>query len=212
MSHISGNIGSNPREGKKSSGSGLFVRFLFGFFGAVCRYTPLPMDIKDRFPDFDRLMDTHRNTGPPPEPLCKFGPGGDFVSYWPGGHGGLPRPAAGALGSLLSRLAELIRNSNPAAEMPASHNQHPADTEDRKHDDDRPNGIDAASVATAESDSPFSGEPMLFAHDCRTGKRTAHKPKHRIRAHRRAAKKGASASIPGQGTLFEIDFKGAKTA
>jgi hypothetical protein len=70
----------------------------------------------------------------------------------------------------------------------------------------------SATVAHIEDGGGFSGEPMLFANDSGTGVRIRYKPKHRIRAHRTASKKRHAVGIAGQGSLFEIDFRSAKTA
>jgi hypothetical protein len=70
-----------------------------------------------------------------------------------------------------------------------------------------------ASPAPASSDGgALSGEPMLFPNLRRDGVRIEHKPKHRLRAHHRAAKKGSALRFAQQGTLFDVDFASAKIA
>jgi hypothetical protein len=57
-----------------------------------------------------------------------------------------------------------------------------------------------------------SDQPGLFTDDWRAGGTIKHKPHYSIRAHRAVAKKRTCFRPGGQGTLFEADFKGAKTA
>jgi len=96
------------------------------------------------------------------EPLCRVGPGGDFVSLWPA--------------------------------------------------ENQPNSNCTTPIRVVKGDCRFSGEPMLFADDWLTGVRVCHKSKHSIRTYSRAAKKKSSHDSSGQGSLFEADFKSAKTA
>jgi hypothetical protein len=78
-------------------------------------------------------------------------------------------------------------------------------------------GAYAAAGSVAKHNCGLSEEPGLFADDWRAGAAAKHKPGNRIRAHRTVAKKRASIGTTvsfdeSQGTLFELDFKGAKTA
>jgi hypothetical protein len=78
-------------------------------------------------------------------------------------------------------------------------------------------GAYAAAGPVAEHNRGVSDQPGLFADDWRAGAAVKHKPNNRIRTHRTTAKKracvGSAVSFDqGQGTLFELDFKGAKTA
>jgi hypothetical protein len=107
------------------------------------------------------------------EPVCKFGPGGDFVSFWPA-----------------EKEREEYAAKNGGFEEPS----HPAPD------------------STIKGDSQFSGEPMLFADDWRVGAAVRHKPKHGIRAHHRTATKRATVQFPRQGSLFNANFKSAKSA
>jgi len=99
-------------------------------------------------------------------PVCKFGPGGDFVSIWPERFAGLYQPG-------------------------------PAYT-----------GVAAGD----EGDGRLPAQPMLFADDFRTAGANQHKPKRRIRAYRRAAKKKVHLEFSRQGSLFAADAHCAKTA
>jgi len=157
----------------------------------------------------------YRKTDDNNQPLCRFGPGGDFVTNWPAEK---PEPAGEAensLTKLLARLSEIINSlvgadlseadtgfsgrmsfikEGSRYEVKASAVEQPADT---------------SPDATAKSDRRVPAEPMLFADDCGAGRSSKHSPKHRVRAHRRAKKKASSLSIAGQGTLFELNVQSA---
>jgi hypothetical protein len=70
----------------------------------------------------------------------------------------------------------------------------------------------AKAIAAATSGRAFSAEPMLFPDPGGNGVRIKHKPKHRIRAYRRVAKKGSTVRFAEQGSLFESQYRSAKTA
>lgn len=179
------------------------------------------MDTNNRFTDADERRELLGHRYDPTEPLCKFGPGGDFVSFWP------PKPGMkpSSLTTLLNKLAHLAAAApapNPQTHEPQTTpapGQHTrqiiASREEfenaaRHNPDDRP--TDAAPATIINGDSIFSRQPMLFPDDSRTRRRAEHKPKHRLRAHHRTAKKRPAPRLTGQGTLFEADFKSAKTA
>ena len=121
------------------------------------------------------------------EPVCRFGPGGDFISVWPS------EPQRFSLASknipfrkeILEYTAGTTRANGPAYPAPAT---------------------------VIKGDSLFPDEPMLFTDDWRVGLRAGHKPKHHIRAYRRAVKKRPALVLAGQGSLFDANFKSAKTA
>lgn len=134
-----------------------------------------------------RKMNTEKRTRI--GPVCKFGPGGDFVSVWPRQLKPLFRRSQSRLvrllGSMGGTIAELFDSEFSTVQIES---------------------------AGAEGGGGVSSEPMLFADDWRAGRQIRHKPKHRIRAYRRAAKKRAAVEFSGQGTLFEADGKSTKTA
>jgi hypothetical protein len=148
------------------------------------------------------------------EPLCKFGPGGDFVSAWEPKPSERAQVAAKLLDSAVEALAAAFGLKR------ATHLSCPDEQTDRhteKQKDAIENGTahdstDAASAPAPADDSTFSAEPLLFPDLVRNGIRIKHKPKHRIRASRRAAKKGSAFRIPKQGSLFEGQFPRAKIA
>ena len=154
------------------------------------------------------------------EPLCKFGPGGDFVAAWE------PEPSerletlARLIGSTVDALAAAFGLKRFGVNAPLSSNVYP--NEPTVLDMEKPNdaienstardSTDAASAPAFADDSTFSAEPLLFPDLVRNGIRIKHKPKHHIRASNRAAKKGAAFRIPKQGSLFEGQLAGAGIA
>jgi hypothetical protein len=133
------------------------------------------------------------------EPVCRFGPGGDFTSSWPPQSQPLKKQPV----KLLSQLNEIITTLLGSASK-----------ENLNYVVESSAGKPAYSSPTAaiKSDSRFSGWPLLFPDDCRIGLGADNKPKHHIRAYRRTAKKRPAISFAGHGSLFETNFKSAKTA
>ena len=153
------------------------------------------------------------------EPLCKFGPGGDFVAVWEPKPSERPDAPARLLGSAV--LSSAFRVLRHAARRTKNENNlcpnEPTVRNTEKPNDEIENSTardstDAAPAPAPASGGPFSGEPLLFPDLSRNGIRIKHKPKHRIRASRRVAKKGAAFRIPKQGSLFEGQFTRARIA
>ena len=144
------------------------------------------------------------------EPICRFGPGGDFVSVWPPQSQPLKKQPA----KLLSRLNEIITSLIGSTSKENLEYVVESSTGKSAGGRDFAMGEPAYSTPTAaiKSDSRFSGRTLLFADDCRTGFGTDNKPKHNIRAYRRTAKKRPVISFADHGSLFEANFKSAKTA
>jgi hypothetical protein len=155
-------------------------------------------------------------------PVCRFGPGGDYESVWPGEwmeQAAQPKNAIGRLLDVIAGMTDVLRGGNRCVEVTG-----PIDIEQENksyESDERGAGIRRGAYAAAGSDAKHnrgvSNQPGLFADDWRAGAAANHKPNNRIRAHRAASKKSASigSTVPfdkSQGTLFELDFQGAKTA
>ena len=142
------------------------------------------------------------------EPVCKFGPGGDFVSVWPPQSSELPQPSSNSLTKLLTSLREII-----AASLGSDFNTAPKESLEYAVENNKAHKpAYPPTTAAAKSDLLLSGQPMLFPDHCRISLRTDHKPKHHIRASHRTAKKRPPLCLSGQGSLFEPDRKSAKTA
>jgi len=152
------------------------------------------------------------------EPLCKFGPGGDFVAVWEPKPSEYPDALLRLLGSAIDALAAVFGLKSAGANMHLNSNicppkgvprtNEPTELYREKPKDAIENSTardstDAASTPAPANSGRFPGEPLLFPDLGRNGIRIKHKPKHRIRASRRTAKKGAAFRIPKQGSLFE---------
>lgn len=158
------------------------------------------------------------------ESVCKFGPGGDFVSVWPGESEPSSQPAKDGLSRLLVTLGEIISSLlgsgvRPQAPGPRSLKYRIIDPKEKSGYTAKIAELDKPAYspvrqrqATAKSNSLLSIEPRLFTDDWRAGIRAGRKPKHRIRAFRRTVKKRHAAVLSEQGSLFETNFKSAKTA
>ncbi len=156
------------------------------------------------------------------EPLCRFGPGGDFVRGWPPQlegqthllHSGLGRVLA-SLSLIINKLRhqEQFETGAAVVEGPSSGFSGAAAITELSTENDHDEGtIDPETDSIATSNSEFSVEPLLFADDIRVGVRIGHKPKHHVRAHRRASKKRHGIGISGQGSLFDANGQSARIA
>lgn len=157
------------------------------------------------------------------EPLCKFGPGGDFAVAWQ------PEPPgtfemSNRLGRLLSAAFEVIvvilGFKRTAARVSWRNNARSSEVIDYDREKVKNAAEDsrlrdtahAPATAVAEDSGAVSGEQMLFPYPGGDGVRIKHKPKHGIRTYRRAAKKRSAVRFGEQGSLFESQFKSTKTA
>ncbi len=137
-------------------------------------------------------------------PVCKFGPGGDFVSIWPERFAGLYEPLMGEPGRhRLARLREAL------AGVIGLTTEKTAEMERSGYASDGSRTAYAGVAAGTEGGGRLRGQAMLFADDSRAA---GHKSKHRVRAYRRAAKKRAALEFGKQGSLFTADSHCAKTA
>ena len=156
------------------------------------------------------------------EPLCKFGPGGDFEVVWE------PEPPEvfemNRLLRLLSAAFEVLvfilgfrRTAAHVLCKDAAYSSEVIDFDREKASNAGQNSKSrnpayAPATAVADNGGAFSAEPMLFPDLGGIGIRVKPKPKHRIRTYRRAAKKGAALRFVEQGSLFEAQFRSARTA
>ena len=155
------------------------------------------------------------------EPLCKFGPGGDFVTNWPEGNYKRRERIDNPLGRVLGAIADIIGATvkpeliselthKPDIKRLINANTESEDKASAAPKTSQPNH--AETISGTKADSTIRGEPMLFADDRGTGRRVRRKPNHRIRAHRRTAKKRSSDKSSGQGTLFDLNAKSQSAA
>ncbi len=150
------------------------------------------------------------------QPLCKFGPGGEYVYNWPGENDALATAGKNPLGRILSALAQIIgatincellsefQSAADAEIKNAVKGKLPKEkTESANKKPPKPNY--STTIRGAKANKTFPAQPMLFADNGRTGRRVRNKPANRLRAHRRTSRKKAACKIKGQGTLFEIN-------
>jgi len=152
------------------------------------------------------------------DPLCKFGPGGDFVKDWSVGRVKLTETDKNPVSTILAMIAGMLGTAVRAEilmeeaepEKTGNCDFGKEKTSGAGKQRNIPNHTEAARRAKA--DSELRKEPMLFSDDRGIGTTVGHKPKYRIRTCRRSSRKGASDSVKGQGTLFEINGAGQSAA
>ena len=153
-----------------------------------------------------RRLDTIDN-----QPLCKFGPGGDFTASWPGKKS-LTDQHSNSLTRVLSTVAEIfgaVINPEIMTEMEndviAEANILTKIAEQKiagKYESTNTTD-NTKTVCSASSDTTVRKEKLLFGDDCGVSKQTKRKSNHRIRTHRRTARKRTAGWQKGQGSLFE---------
>ncbi len=138
-------------------------------------------------------------------PVCKFGPGGDFIRSWPKEYS---PENAGPITSVLMRINKLLGTINKQPDALIIAHKGNADVITAQND----RTAHAASNATAKNHNDILGQTLLFTDDNRACQTAQLKPKYNIRASRRAAKKGFACRFPAQRALFETDQSSVKTA
>jgi hypothetical protein len=130
------------------------------------------------------------------QPVCRFGPGGDFVSIWPETLE-FQLPSQNRLLKMFAYLNEII-----AGVLGSEFN--------------RPSTAAAKAqpipVVRFDQSRKSQAQSMLFPDDSRIGLRAAHKPRLRIRACRRTTKKRPLIDLGEQNLLFAAELKIARTA
>lgn len=151
-------------------------------------------------------------------PLCRFGPGGDFVSYWPKGSGeSYPQSYESNLTKIIERLSQIISGviqSRPDVKVTFADAEATIlqKTQNERTIIAKPKNKKQSHSATNSaslSDKKVSGQQLLFADDWGAGERAGHKPKHNVRAHRRASKKRVSFKWHRQSSLFGAELRSA---
>jgi hypothetical protein len=148
------------------------------------------------------------------DPICKFGPGGDFVSEWPVRGNKSPIAMENPLSKVLATIAEMIGTKIPP-ELLTVKDVKPdtsikklikSNLEKEKQPGEKSSRTNnASSTAGTKANSKLRGQPMLFSdvrRACRTVRRKSH---YRIRTYRSSSRKRTSQQFKGQGTLFEIN-------
>jgi hypothetical protein len=145
-------------------------------------------------------------------PLCKFGPGGDYVSTWPGNGKSYSEKNNNALSKVLSTVASILGAVIKADMLSEMETQVETEAaiiaklaEDKiagKYEQPEPTDNTTSTCGT-KSDSLLRKEPLLFGDDCGISNTAKRKSNHRVRTHRRTTRKKAAQWDKGQGTLFE---------
>lgn len=144
------------------------------------------------------------------EPVCKFGPGGDYVKHYPGDYG--KSPFINSLGQLLSRISGILSTAaaGPLQE-PIALTPNPKDSSYAVTLEPF-SSSDPSSASDSSSDSRSPSQLWLFTNNQRAVENSGHKSKHRVRAYRRIAKKRAAHQDHSQGSLFEANSFSRRTA
>ena len=155
------------------------------------------------------------------EPVCRFGPGGEYSYAWPDKEQDSAKYQT-SLMKVLATLRDILYatlssgaepnysvcesavNTNRTKLLEKGFTQYvPASGEKKPH---------TTTITNIKSHSRVSGQQLLFTDNSRISIGSVGKQKHRLRTHHRATKKRASHSFTGEGSLFDPDFKSAKTA
>jgi hypothetical protein len=162
------------------------------------------------------------NNNFPIDPLCRFGPGGDFTSVWPQDKLDISHPQENVLSKVLGSIAEIMEAVlTPEMQDGSIEITYPKVTSRRiifpkgqlkNAEIYEPKTTHAQTTTALKDNSQLSGQPMLFPDDYGISDTTGHKQKHRVRTPGRIKKKKAPVSIFGQGSLFEDNLQSAKTA
>ena len=155
----------------------------------------------------------------PLESLCQFGPGGDFAFAWSSDQSPSQRNVIACLGQALLGMVGavfgLYGDKDLAISDFDSKTSLHGSSKEPAHAELNTQSVSsspAASTADSRSHIRFPAESRLFPDDGGVGTRINPKPKHRVRTHGRTPRQRISHDLPGQGTLFEVDFSRARTA
>jgi len=166
-------------------------------------------------------------------PVCRFGPGGDYVNDWPVKKNQPPVPESNPLGKVLALIADVMGTAisgelmiqaqdKPYVGTGGKVKQIQVDTQkpnnskltkEKSDPTDEPDHTNYTTTTAGAKDScPVTKEPMLFTDDCRGSRGAKRKPHHRIRAYRRTGRKRPARKIQGQASLFEVDAQSQSAA
>jgi len=148
-------------------------------------------------------------------PICRFGPGGNFINDWP--YRKTSKASRQPIGSVLKTIAtmlddviteELLHSSTIEKISLAIQN---ADMEE-KIDNDKSDKFDASPIAGTEANRMLQKEPMLFDNISGACGPTGYKSANSIRAYRRSKRKRPAFGQTWQGSLFDSHEQSAKVA
>jgi hypothetical protein len=151
-------------------------------------------------------------------PVCRFGPGGDFVTDWPYTVSKkLRRPIASLLKTIAKMLdavitEELLNSSTLEKINLAINGSNLTIDSENEIDADKSDESNAPAASGIKAGGQLQTQPMLFDNASGIGGPAGHKPNHSVRAHRRVKRKRTAFSQPWQGSLFESYPQSAKVA
>jgi len=154
-------------------------------------------------------------------PVCKFGPGGDFVWRWPRQGSLNLMHYGGRLNRIIALLDEMVKImlgsqlesfgsaqiDKAATVAEAIHRLGGSQFADETDESGRP--VFTPAIAVVRNGRRVLQQPMLFADNYSKVRR---KSKIRNRSYQKSAKKKVSCDRPGQGSLFETNLRGARIA
>jgi len=145
------------------------------------------------------------------QPLCKFGPGGDFTRDFSLPVNDAEQDSEITIAKVLSAITDII-GAAVSTETPAEmQNRTQAETpsykiavmEKLKVEPKKSKPGNTPATRGSKRCRRVRGQAMLFSDDSRDSRRAKRKPNNRIRAHRRTSRKKIAHQFKGQGTLFE---------
>jgi hypothetical protein len=154
-------------------------------------------------------------------PVCRFGPGGDFVEDWPSQASSKQTDSIAEILKVLAKMLDitittkLLQNSTIDKINLAINNADSSNLTVNKEgtlDTQKPTEPDAAAVGSAEAHRKLSEKQMLFDNASGTGGIAGHKQNHGVRTHRRVKRKRTPFSTFRQGSLFEPYYESSKVA
>ncbi|MFC1738502.1 hypothetical protein ACFL1G_05570 [Planctomycetota bacterium] len=150
-----------------------------------------------------------------PEPVCRFGPGGDFVLGWPVNNYQPALISGVPLINLIKSIAQTTTtllspelSPEPAASQASAKQQQYT----RQITGYEFKNIKPGRTTSTGKNTLYAGKQLLLPDFSSAYVRNCHKPKRRYRIRQTTAEKNTSFVIPGQGSLFEEDLQSAKTA
>jgi len=158
------------------------------------------------------------------EPICRFGPGGEYSYNWPDMYAGSNKRSPNSLAKLLETIGEIINTvmgndlyitSTVASIKCPQTNEVVCRKEKIEYAVKNSNSDQPAYTQTTtviKSNSPIPIQQLLFTDDYGTGEPDEYKQKHHIRTHKRAAKKRAGVTMHGQSSLFGDNTQIARSA
>ena len=167
------------------------------------------------------MEDRNKNTDGRDIPICRFGPGGDYVDDWPLKIDYTPQIDAGPIGKLLEHIACFmgvnveglndIPNGSETIELSTKQVKNKDDIKEPSHEPAM--ASNAQTNTNSANHSRYTEQPTLFYDSRPTRKSAGQKPKHSLRARRRTKRKRSSCQGSSwQGSLFETGPQSTKVA